>query len=85
LLQPKGAISENTVNSRRSAPPKSSLPPDIIVATARENGVVFRLSHEGDLFTLEWRGPVDPLIEAAILANYEAILGVLRREAGLAS
>ena len=58
-------------------------PPEIIVRAAREAGVVFQLSPEGDLFTLEWRGPVDPLIEAAIRDNYDAILDLLRREAGV--
>jgi hypothetical protein len=27
--------------------------------TAREAGVVFHLTDEGDLFTIEWRGPLD--------------------------
>ena len=74
-------ISEHTINRRQSAKAEST-PPDIIVAAAREEGVVFQLAPEGDLFTLEWRGPVDPLIEAAIRANYEAILDLLRLGAG---
>lgn len=65
--------------------PSTTTAPEVVVAAAREVGVVFQLSPEGDLFTLEWRGPVDPLIEAAIRDNYDAILGVLRREAGLSS
>jgi hypothetical protein len=54
--------------------------PEVVAATAREAGVVFQLSPEGDLFTLEWRGPVDPLINDAISANYDAILDLLRRK-----
>ena len=58
-------------------------PPEVVVAAAREAGVVFQLAPEGDLFTLEWRGPVDPVIDEAIRANYEVILDLLRREAGV--
>ncbi len=55
--------------------------PGIIVAAAREIGVVFTLSPERDLFTLEWRGPHDALIADAIRDNYEAILGWLTLKA----
>jgi hypothetical protein len=74
-------VSENTQKSRKSAPSKSA-PPEVIVAAARERGVIFDLAPERDLFTLEWRGPVDPLIDEAIRDNYEAILAYLIREAG---
>jgi len=33
------------------------------------------------LFTLEWRGPSNPMIECAIRDNYEAVLAWLIREA----
>ena len=55
-------------------------PPDVIVAAARGAGVAFCLAAEGDLFTLESGGPLDPLISDAIRANYDAILDALRRE-----
>ncbi|HEY4808727.1 MAG TPA: hypothetical protein VIH81_13440 [Roseiarcus sp.] len=55
--------------------------PELVVAAAREAGVVFQLAPDGDLFTLEWRGPVGPLINDAIRDNYEPILDLLRREA----
>jgi hypothetical protein len=42
---------------------------------------VFDLDSEHSLFTLEWRGPFDPLIDEAIRGNYEAILAWLIREA----
>jgi hypothetical protein len=41
------------------------LPPEDIIAAAHWRGV-FHLPDEGDVFTLEWPGPVDPMIEAAI-------------------
>jgi hypothetical protein len=56
-------------------------PPDVIIAAARKAGVIFHLAPEGDVFTPEWRGLVDPLISEALRANYETILNVLRREA----
>ena len=56
-------------------------PPDFLIDAARWSGVIFHLAPEGDVFTLEWRGPVDPLISEAIRTNYEAILNLLRREA----
>ena len=58
-----------------------STPPDVIVAAARERGVIFVLDPERTLFTLDWRGPHDPLIDAAIRDNYEGILAWLIREA----
>jgi multidrug efflux pump subunit AcrA (membrane-fusion protein) len=74
-------ISENTPKSRRWAPPEGSTPPNVIIAAAREKGVLLVLDPDRTLFTLEWRGPFDPLIDEAILANYEAILAWLIREA----
>jgi hypothetical protein len=41
-------------------------PPDVIVDAARWSGVIFHLAPEGDVFTPEWRGPVDPLVSEAI-------------------
>jgi hypothetical protein len=54
---------------------------DEFVASARAEGVVFVLDSERTLFTLEWRGPEDRLIEDAIKENYDAILAFLLREA----
>lgn len=76
-----GAISENTVNSRRSAPPLNHTPPDVIVASARGVGIVFDLAPDHALFTPIWRGLYDPLIADAIKDNYDAILAYLIREA----
>jgi hypothetical protein len=42
---------------------------------------VFVLADDHSLFTLEWRGPYDPLIADAIKDNYAAILAYLIREA----
>jgi hypothetical protein len=55
--------------------------PSAIVAAAREKGVVFVLDPERSLFTLEWRGPDDRLIEEEIRDDYEEILAWLIREA----
>jgi hypothetical protein len=58
----------------------STTRPEDVVAAARGAGVVFHLADAGDVFTVEWRGPLDPLISDAIRANYEGVLDVLRRE-----
>ena len=55
--------------------------PDVLIAAARGAGVVFHLAREGNLFTTQWRGPVDLQISEAIRATYDAILDCLRREA----
>lgn len=74
-------ISENTPKSARRRSAKGCSPPDVIVTSARGGGVVFVLAPDRTLFTLEWRGPYDPLIDEAIRDNYEAILAWLIREA----
>jgi hypothetical protein len=70
----------------RHAPGKangaSTLSPEDLVSAARGSGVVFQLAPEGDVFTPEWRGPFDPLVQDAIHANYDEILKLLKREAG---
>jgi hypothetical protein len=48
-----------------------------LVAAARERGVVFVLDPEHELFTLEWHGPRDELIEDDIKADYEKVLAWL--------
>jgi hypothetical protein len=53
-----------------------------LVASARAEGVIFVLDSERTLFTLEWRGPEDRLIEETIKGNYDAILAWLVHEAG---
>jgi hypothetical protein len=55
-------------------------PPDV-VTTARDGGVVFTLSPDYDLFTIDWRGPYDRRIDEAIRDNYDEILAWLIREA----
>jgi hypothetical protein len=66
----------------RPAAPGGKTPPDVIVTGARRGGVLFVLDPERPLFTLEWRGPFDPLINDAIKDNYAAILAWLIHEAG---
>ena len=51
-----------------------------LVAAARERGVVFVLDPEHELFTLEWPGPRDELIEDDIKENYEEVLAWLIAE-----
>ena len=51
-----------------------------IVTAARERGVVFVLDPEHELFTLEWHGPRDELIEDGIKENYEEVLAWLIAE-----
>ena len=67
--------------SHPSARPEINTQPDVIIASARGAGVVFFLSPDADLFTIEWRGPYDRLIDEAIRDNYDDILAWLIREA----
>jgi hypothetical protein len=61
-------------------------PPADIVAAARGDGAEFSLFDDGTGFTPDLRRVADPvfrnLLSDAIAANYEAVLDVLRREAG---
>ncbi len=77
----KGGVRANA-RTRPSARPQIHSTPDVIVASARgAGGVVFYLSPDADLFTIEWRGPYDRLIDEAIRDNYEDILAWLIVEA----
>jgi hypothetical protein len=88
-LQAKAATVSAPRHGRGAREPASSIkstaeartPPEIIVPAARWKGVAFVLAPTRDLFTLEWAGPSDPLINEAIRGNYEAILAWLIREA----
>ena len=54
---------------------------DILVAAAKEAGAHLQLSEDRTLFTVEWRAPIDPLVNDALRAGYDAVLDWLRREA----
>ena len=58
-------VGEKRERDRAKAARRGQPPPDVIVAAARERGVIFVLDPERTLFTLDWRGPHDPLIEEA--------------------
>jgi Protein of unknown function (DUF3631) len=81
----KGEIGEEREPRARGVAASTSknpdTPPNVIVATARERDVTFVLAPDRALFTLEWRGPYDRLIDEAVRDNYEAVLAWLRREA----
>jgi hypothetical protein len=62
-------------------PPAHASAVMMVVATARSRGVVFTLAPDRALFTLDWRGPFDPLLERAIKDNYAAVLALLISEA----
>jgi hypothetical protein len=56
-------------------------PPDVLVPAARAAAAHLVLSEDHTLFTVEWRGPYDPLIADALRDSYEAVLAYLKCEA----
>jgi putative DNA primase/helicase len=73
--------SQTGANFDRQAP----TPPDVLVSGAREAGAHLHLSEDQALFTVEWRGPFDGLVNDALSASYDAVLDYLKREAASAS
>jgi putative DNA primase/helicase len=57
-------------------------PSGVLVSAAREAGAHLQLSEDQELFTVEWRGPLDRLVNDALRANYDAVLDYLKRELG---
>jgi hypothetical protein len=81
VLNPPDALSPPPERPAAHTPAAAIVPAEVIVAMARGRGVVFTLDPDHLLFTLEWRGPSNPMIECAISDNYEAVLAWLIREA----
>ena len=85
VVTPKKGGVEGNARNRPSTTPQTTSEihtlPDVFIAAAREKDIVFVLAPDRALFTLEWRGPYDRLIDEAIRDNYEAVLAWLRREA----
>jgi putative DNA primase/helicase len=55
-----------------------------VIDAAAAAGARLVLSEDRTVFTVEWRGPYDPLVADALKDNYDAVLDWLRREADVA-